>query len=155
MWKAIQRFRGLGAEAQKVFGRAVVLFPWVLFSLRTRGFNKTKLALQARLAQSAPLFGKSNSDGEKVQLISRMVKAAGRYGLTHPNCLEESLVLWHCLQREQVSVALRIGVRKFAGQFEAHAWVEYQGVALNQAEWAHPHYAAFESEFSNLPGENA
>ena len=39
--------------------------------------------------------------------------------------------------------------------FESHAWVEYEGRALNEAEEVHQHYAAFASEFSDLPGEKA
>ena len=83
-----------------------------------------------------------------------MVRAAAHHGLAHPNCLEESLVLWYLLQRTGIDAALRIGVRRHQGNFEAHAWVEYEGTPLNQTNWTHPHYAAFETEFSELPGEN-
>lgn len=152
MWEAFQRFRTLDPKAQRIFGRAVILLPWVMASLRLRGFKKTQARLREKLAR-IPDSAIASVD-PIVQTICRMVKAAGHYGMAHPNCLEESLVLWYFLQREHVPVALRIGVRKSQGEFEAHAWVEYQGAALNQGEWTHPHYAAFESEFSQVPGEN-
>jgi hypothetical protein len=74
--------------------------------------------------------------------------------MARPNCLEQSLVLWYLLQSEGVTAPLRIGVRKLQQKLEAHAWVEFAGAPLNQGEWTSPRYAAFESEFSDLPGEN-
>ena len=153
MWEAFQRFRALDPKAQKLFGHAVILLPWAMLSLRLRGFKKTQAKFQEKLLRTSQVA--SEADAVMVQTICRMVKAAGHYGIAHPNCLEESLVMWYFLQRESLPAALRIGVRKSQGAFEAHAWVEYQGAALNQGdEWAHPHYAAFEAEFSQFPGEN-
>jgi Transglutaminase-like superfamily len=152
MWEAFQRFKALDSNAQKLFGHAVILFPWVLVSLRFRGFKKTQASLQKKLPRESQC--RNRNAAETVQTVCRLVKAGGHYGIVHPNCLEESLVLWYFLQRENVTAALRIGVRKSRGEFEAHAWVEYQGAALNQGAWTHPHYAAFEAEFSELPGEN-
>jgi hypothetical protein len=85
-----------------------------------------------------------------------MVKAGAHYGLGHPTCLEQSLVLWYLLQRQRIPARFRIGVRTVAGKFEAHAWVEYEGTPLNQSEEElHQHYAAFEGEFSDLLEESA
>jgi hypothetical protein len=70
-----------------------------------------------------------------------------------PTCLVESLALWYLLQEQRVPADLRIGVRKMSGEFEAHAWVEYAGAALNQTEEQHRHYAAFDRGFSDLPGD--
>jgi hypothetical protein len=50
-------------------------------------------------------------------------------------------------------VQLRIGVRKLSEKFEAHAWVEYEGEALNQPDEAHQHYTAFDNGFAEQPGE--
>lgn len=90
---------------------------------------------------------------ETVQKTCRMVKAAVHYGMGHPTCLEQALVLWYLLQGQGIPVRLRIGVRKLQEKFEAHAWVENEGVALSQVEEVHQHYAAFEGEFRELPGE--
>ncbi len=82
-----------------------------------------------------------------------MVRAARRYTLLKFNCLEESLTLWHLLGKQQIPARLRIGVRKNNGVFEAHAWVEHDGVALNEPESIHLHYSAFEQEFPEPPAE--
>ena len=130
MWEAFQRFKALDSRAQKIFGRAVILFPLVALSLRFRGFNQTRASLQTGL----PRESQDANPRESVPTICRMVKAAGHYGLVHPNCLEESLVLWHFLRREKITPVLRIGVRKLHGKFEAHAWVECRGRPLNDRE---------------------
>ena len=74
-----------------------------------------------------------------------MVNAADRHGLVHPSCLAKSLTLWWLLGRQGITSRLRIGIRKQNDQLEAHAWVEREGVALNEPEERHHHYAAFEA----------
>ncbi|HKE07531.1 MAG TPA: lasso peptide biosynthesis B2 protein, partial [Candidatus Acidoferrum sp.] len=68
-------------------------------------------------------------------------------------CLEESLILWYLLRKQGIASRLRIGVRKVNEKFEAHAWVEQEGVALNQPGQLHRHYVAFEQEISEPPAE--
>jgi hypothetical protein len=155
MWKRFQRFRALDPKARKLFGRAVILLPSIALSLRLRGFNATNEALQKKLLARAPQDSTSANSAGTVQKTCRMVGAAARYGILHPSCLVESLVLWYLLQEQGIPAQLRIGVRKSAQKFEAHAWVEYQGVALNQQEEAHRHYAAFDRGFSDLPVEKS
>jgi hypothetical protein len=45
---------------------------------------------------------------------------------------------------------VRIGTRKNGEKFEAHAWVECDGVPLNEPEGVHEHYAAFDEAFPVL-----
>jgi hypothetical protein len=153
MWKALERYSLLDAEARSLFRRAAVLLPLTALSLRLRGFKRTREGLQISHSPNGFAVPKKKRAAEAVQMTCRMVRAATRYGIVRATCLEQSLVLWHLLQKQSIPVALRIGVRKSAEKFEAHAWVEYQGAALNQAESVHQHYAAFDSGFSDLPGE--
>ena len=80
-----------------------------------------------------------------------MVRAAAKHGIGNPSCLEESLVLLHLLETQGIAAQLRIGVKKNIPKFEAHAWVECNGVALNEGESLHDHYAPFEAELSANP----
>jgi transglutaminase superfamily protein len=82
-----------------------------------------------------------------------MVRAAQRYSIARYTCLEESLTLWHLLQEQGIAARMRIGVRKENGKFEAHAWVECGGEALNQDEAMHRHYAAFEGDLPEIPAD--
>lgn len=155
MWKLLLRYRALDPEARKLFWRAVTLLPLIALSLRLRGFKNTSQALQKKLPPAAPQEMTKEQRAEKVEKTCRMVRAGAHYGIVHPTCLVESLALWYLLQRQLLSARVRIGVRKISEKVEAHAWVEFDGVALNQAEGAHQHYAAFDSGFSDLPGEGS
>jgi Transglutaminase-like superfamily len=152
MWRALRRYRNLPPDARRLFQRAVFLLPRIVVSLRIRGFRRTKEALEQKLLSHPPKCG-DETNSETVQLTSRVVSAAARYGPLHPTCLAESLVLWFLLTDLGIPSTLRVGVRKASRKFEAHAWVEHAGVALNQRDEPHHHYAAFDGPLTDLPGE--
>lgn len=150
MWEPVQRYRALDPGSQRIFWSAVILLSMTRASLRLRGYNRTFAWLQKRLDPEARL---ASGSGELVQQTSRMVRAARRYSLAKFTCLEESLTLWYLLRKQGIATQLRIGVRKMEGKFEAHAWVEYEGAALDQSGEVHQHYAAFDREFADAPAE--
>lgn len=82
-----------------------------------------------------------------MELTSRMVNAAIRHVWRASTCLERSLALWWLLGRRGILCELRIGARKLEGKFEAHAWLECDGVALNEPQQEHRHYAVFDAGF--------
>lgn len=147
MWERLRRFSALSGAARGVLVRALVMLPLVSRSLKRRGLKATQASLQRRVS-SRP---KQITSMEKAALTARMVHAAVRHGLGHPTCLEESLVLWWLLARQGIAADVRIGARKHGEKFEAHAWVECAGVAINEPEARHEHYAAFDAAFSSLP----
>ncbi len=73
-----------------------------------------------------------------------MVNIAAAYGLYRATCLPRSLTLWWLLGCQGISTELRLGARQVAGQFEAHAWVEYQGAVLNDTEDVQQRFATFD-----------
>jgi hypothetical protein len=155
MWDRFRRFSALDPDARKLFLRAAALLPFVGMSLHARGYKKTQGWLQNRLESRRVSAITAGAPDQLVHKTCRMVRAAEHYGLTRSTCLEESLALWYLLGRQNISSRIRIGVRRQAGKFEAHAWVEYEGEALNQPEELHRHYAPFESEFDTLPAEKS
>ena len=143
MWEKLRRFSGLDAHARGVFLRAAVALPMVAQSVRRRGFRATRNTLLKFGGQHSRAPG----DPQCAAATARMVRAAARHGLGQPSCLEESLTLWWLLARQGIDSEIRIGVRKESSCFEAHAWVESVGIALNEPDGRHKHYAAFDSEF--------
>jgi len=131
-----------------MFFRASVLLPVISWSLRIRGFRSTQVSLESISisAQKNPPGGQV-IDSERVRIAVRMVNAAARHGLGSSTCLEKSLALWWLLRREGIVSSVRIGARKAAGKFEAHAWLERDGVALNEPGDEHRHYATFDAAF--------
>jgi Transglutaminase-like superfamily len=152
MWERLRRFSALERPARNLFLRATVLLPLVALSLRWRGLRATQATLQRFLSND-----NQESDASLVRrvapLTAHMINAADRHGLVHPSCLAKSLTLWWLLARQGISSHLRIGIRKKGEKFEAHAWVERDGIALNEPDEHHHHYAAFDAAFSWLPPE--
>jgi hypothetical protein len=135
--------------ARKMFFRAAVVLPAISLSLKMRGFRATQQALQ-NFSLSSKKEKRSSQrvpDGERVKLAARMVNAAARHALGQSNCLERSLALWWLLRREGIASSIRIGARKTDGKFEAHAWVECEGVGLDEPQQEHRHYATFDAAF--------
>src|SRR5262249_44115408 len=148
MWARLQRFRSLDPASRGVFLRACVVMPLVWSSLGTRGFGATQATLRRflRSANRRPKVG----DGlprDAVFRTARMVRAVARLSAGRFTCLEESLTLWCLLERQDLAASVRIGTRMNEGKFEAHAWVECQGVALHDPEEPNHPYAAFENAF--------
>jgi hypothetical protein len=132
------------------------LLPLISLSLRIRGFRATQAALQSFFipSKTEKRVGEQAMDSECVRLAVRMVNAAARYGLGS-TCLEKSLTLWWLLRREGIVSSVRIGARKASGKFEAHAWVERDGVALNEPGTQHRHYATFDAAFPQQSSETS
>jgi len=153
MWEPLQRFSALSPKARELFRLTVLLGPLVGASLRFRGYNKTRQWLQKRLDRRAIQYRETSEIPVPLEMTCRMVRAAERYSLVRMTCLEESLVLWYLLQSQGIPATLRIGVRKPAGNLEAHAWVEQDGMALIQTGEHHRHYQPFDTDGTNLPPE--
>jgi hypothetical protein len=153
MWKLVQRFRKLDRFSQILFLRSALLLPLLAISLRIAGFRTT----QAMLERFLPIHKGSGHPNpglaKDVARIARMVPAAAHYGLCPATCLEKSLALWWFLGRRGISSTVRIGTQKNGGGLEAHAWVEFDGMALNEAEEPRRQFAAFDAAFPLLSRE--
>jgi hypothetical protein len=154
MWERLRRFSALERPAQKLFLRALVLLPVVTLSLRWRGFRDTQAALQ-RFLPNPNQEPDTTLVSKAAALTAHMVNAADRHGLVHPSCLAKSMALWWLLGRQGIPSHLRIGIRKEKEEFEAHAWVERDGNALNEPDDHHHHYSAFDAALSALPPEES
>ena len=68
---------------------------------------------------------------------------ASRYSPFPSSCLTRSLALVRMLKKDGIESQLRIGVRIAGTALDAHAWVEYAGMPVNDtADVAH-RFAAF------------
>lgn len=124
----------------------------ISLSLRLRGFRATQATLQRFLplldGVAQPANGRAA--GEVAQ-TARMVRAAAHHSMGRSTCWQESLALWWLLGRQGIASSVRIGAHKAAGRFQAHAWVECDGAALNEDDGLHRHYAVFDAAFPVRP----
>jgi hypothetical protein len=143
-WCLSGRSRGIALEAA-----AALAATWA--GLRLIGFRRWK-ALLVRITPhpsqlTAPLEAAQVATAQEIACIQQ---SASRHLIFHASCLEQSLVLWWLLDRRGIPAELRIGARKEAGRFEAHAWVELGSVVLNDSGEAHLHFAPFDGSIVSM-----
>ena len=127
----IRQIRSLSWQEWRWLLAALVLLPAAGLSLRWIGLQATMDWLERCLGghRQTPLLALSAADPAA---IARTVRIAAVYGPYHATCLPRALVVWGLLRRCALEGALTIGVRKAEGELEAHAWVELDGVSLEQ-----------------------
>jgi hypothetical protein len=153
MWERFRRYRALDAESRALFWRAVRLLAQVTLSLRLRGYARTEASLHSHSKARPDGVVTEQHVAVAIAKTARMVRSASQFGPFRATCLAQSLTLWLLLLQEDIPSVIKIGVRKKGERLEAHAWVERDGVALNETDALHQHYAPFEREFANTPSE--
>jgi len=126
----LRKFLALDSESRRVLLTALVVLPFVTLGLRLAGLRRCQRWL-ARATGGPRVQGLTSDVQRRIQRTVGMVCLAARHALGAPTCLPQSLACWWLLRRQGIDSDLRIGTRKENGQFEAHAWVEYQGLVLN------------------------
>jgi hypothetical protein len=173
----LRAFFSLPSGERRLLLLALIGLPATAVLLRLFGFNRCyaglrRLVRPRQLIEPAPNMLRAYRIAHLVRLANGRLPPAA-------NCLQRSLVLWTLLRRHGVKSDLRIGVRKerppagnrasksAAGsatrsrfrlphrfepqpRFQAHAWVEWQGVVLNDTPAVRQRYAAFDRPI--LPG---
>jgi hypothetical protein len=125
LWK----FQQLSGWEQRLFLQSLVLLPLTALGLRWFGLKRFQKFLSRRLPVQPP--SPTDDDLTRSARIAQTVDRAARNGAYRANCLQRSFMLWWLLRLRGIDSQLRIGVRKSSQRFEAHAWLEYDGVVLN------------------------
>jgi aryl-alcohol dehydrogenase-like predicted oxidoreductase len=84
------------------------------------------------------------ANGLRPEVAARLVGIAAEHGLYRARCLEKSLVLRWILCREGVDAKIILGARKEENEMQAHAWVEVDGVSLDDVNDIHRPFSPFE-----------
>ena len=108
------------------------LLPLTAFSIRLFGFNRI-YGFAGRLAGVASKWGHLPAEPlRRAQQISQtVIEANRRLSFYQATCLVESLLLWALLRGCGISARFCLGVRTITGPLDAHAWVDYRNVVLN------------------------
>ena len=85
----------------------------------------------------------SNLPLDEIVRIGTLVNIAASQAPIPATCLTRSLLLGWMLRRRGVASQLRIGVRMNQGILDAHAWVEYAGIPINDRSDVGEQFAAF------------
>ena len=142
----LHKFLSLPPGRRGLFAQALAGLALTAAALRLVSLKRLATVL-LRLAPSLPV---STSDESKaaarIRMTSEMVSLAAKHCPVTANCLTQSLVLWWLLRRAGFASELRLGARRGAGRFEAHAWVEVQGHPINDRADVRQRFSSFDQE---------
>ncbi|MGH9727000.1 MAG: lasso peptide biosynthesis B2 protein [Candidatus Acidiferrales bacterium] len=141
---AWSRFRDLSGRQRQDFFLGLLLLPVVAAWLSVFQFRSVQRTLEKRYGA---VWAKKRDDAAsfaEAHVVARLVDAVARRGVVRGNCLSRSIVLWWLLLRRGIPAQLRIGARKTGDVFEAHAWVEMAGRAINDSDDVQTRYTPFE-----------
>lgn len=128
---AIAVLRQLPWRHRLLLLQAAALLTALRVLLRSVGLRRVHAGL-SRSARPAALAGRRAwSSPREVQTAVHLVAMAARRLPASTTCLHRSLALWWLLRRRGVDCQLRLGARRQDEQFDAHAWVECDGVVVN------------------------
>lgn len=87
---------------------------------------------------------RQNEDSSKLEetilRIRRLTGAARRRHVLHITCLRYALTLQWLLACAGVPTQVKFGIKKVDGQFQAHAWLEWQGKPIHVSESVEKEY---------------
>jgi hypothetical protein len=143
IFRYVSIYCALPAREQKALLVSLVLLPLFWLGLRLAGLQRFQAWLdRSPIARRAPL-----SQAEAAGLGVAVNRAANHI-LGPATCLTRSLLLRWLLRRYGTASDLRIGVRFEEGGFAAHAWVEKDGIPVNDRPEVVARYAAFDRPVS-------
>lgn len=135
-WGPVPRWRSRVAALQALSrpDRWLLLHAWFAVSvvgvaLKVASFQRVHSILR-RCAPRADRHAKQQRASASVLQVAHLVAVAARHTFLPNSCLHRSLALWWLLERRGFASRLEFGARKRNGAFEAHAWVEHDGVAV-------------------------
>ena len=132
-------YRGLPAREQKTLMVSLVLLPLFWLGLRLAGLQRFQAWLdRSPIAPGAPL------SQPEAAALGVAVNRAANHVFGPATCLTRSLLLRWLLRRYGTPSDLRIGVRFEEGVLAAHAWVEKDGIPVNDSPEVVARYAAFD-----------
>ena len=151
MMQRFRRFRRLSGFERGVVLEALIALPVAWLAVRLLGFRVCRGAFEerARAARNSSFFETDTLNIAK--RIARLGAVTASNVFFRTSCLEYSLVLCRLLRRRGMNATLRIGARKEADRFEAHAWVEMAGNVVDGGGGTeHLHFRPFERSESSM-----
>lgn len=131
-----RKLAGLSWDDRRTLARAAAMLAHVKLTLPSVDFRTEREAATVGARVSEATLARARA-------IARLVGIASARVPLRVACLHRSIVLWRLLRKEGIPCELKLGARRDAGPFEAHAWVECTGVALNESEPDLARYSAF------------
>ena len=149
------RFRGLSGRERLIVVHALIAIVAIRAGLRVLGFrrwhavvswmtaSRERSRFRSALHAADSFPGAEAGASVRPSELSRLTNSTADSLFFHVTCLERSLALWWVLRWRGLNAELRLGARKNAARFEAHAWVEIDGVCLGDTGDGRDRFVAF------------
>ena len=135
----LAKLRALSWPERRMLLAAMAWMPLFWLGLHGLGLRRFQAWLQR-----PRLLSESDLPLAEIRGMATTVNRAARLVRIPANCLTRSLLLGWLLRRRGVASQLRIGVKMNNGSLEAHAWVEYAGIPINDQPNVGEQFAAFQ-----------
>jgi len=141
--RKLRTFWSLDPSARTLVREALLFPPAIWIAFRLKGVPWTQAWLRTWAGVGRSLAGplEAAASIRQARLAQTRVKRNFRVAGT---CLVRSLTLWAMLMRRGVVTELRVGVRRLEGKIEAHAWLEFAGVPINDEASLVGTYSAYD-----------
>lgn len=133
----LARWHQLPRDERALALRLLWLLPLIDVSLRSAGFQRSRAWLARFLPREGVLLDVSPASLAEAQRLAWLARAIGARSPWRTSCLRQALAVWLLLRRRRLPAELKIGVIRRDPPFQAHAWVELDGVALDPEAAAH------------------
>jgi hypothetical protein len=137
--KKLSTFMALPNASKRVLLVALLMAP--LFRVAVSLFSLTRILGWLENSRGC---GPGRPPLLEVRTAARLVDWAATHSLVAVNCLARSLLLKWILLRHGIDCQLHIGVRFTNGQFEAHAWIQFEGAPINDQTQISKTFLAFD-----------
>ena len=139
----LHKLRRLSPNERRLLLRAFLLLPLIHFALLLLGYSRLRRVMEKLIPYKSTDIPLSDAEIlKRARKNARIVSIAAQHGLYKATCLRRSLLVWWFLRREGVQGRICFGVRMCARKLEAHAWVEYKGMVVNDSLKVHDRYTA-------------
>lgn len=139
----LRKFGALSPAERRTLLAAGAWMPVFWLGLRLLGLPRFQTWLQR-----APIDEQPPMSLPQMQALAKLVNIAARHTLGPRHCLTRSLLLGWLLRRRGVATALRIGVQLAGSSLDAHAWIEFEGIPVNDRLEIGEQYASFGPHFT-------
>ncbi|MBE9212007.1 lasso peptide biosynthesis B2 protein [Plectonema cf. radiosum LEGE 06105] len=145
-------WRKFSLQERYLLLQALILLPLIHLSLNLWEFKRTYSLLRNIGKKEWGIVKDENLISCQILTTVNMVKIAAKY-YNWATCLRKSLALWFLLRRQGIPTELQIGTRFDKEEFQAHAWVEYQGYVVGDRPQVKQYFASFENLNFNLSNQ--
>ena len=148
LMSSLNKFRQLTPGHRRLLFQAFLLLPIIHVALFIFGYYRLRGIIEKLSPWKCIDLHDPESDRlQRARDIARLVTIAARRGWYKATCLRRSILVWWFLRKENIPSEICFGVRMVNRTLEAHAWVEYQGVVINDSASVHENYQILHDVF--------